>query len=79
MYHKANVIGKYMVISFVTNITQPVQPAQQMQTVQNIGIIIGSLISITLISFGVFFLYKWSKKTKCQKYIASIPHILSDC
>ncbi|RIA81370.1 hypothetical protein C1645_790557 [Glomus cerebriforme] len=111
MYHKANVIGKYMVISFglgydpsiesdillldISNKTEyvwtntflnsqtvpnkPVQPAQSMQKVKLIGIIIGSSISITLVSFGVFFLYKWKKKTKCQKYIASIPHILSDC
>ncbi|RIA83037.1 hypothetical protein C1645_861709 [Glomus cerebriforme] len=120
MYHKANVIGKYMIISFglgydpsiesdillldisnkneyvwtdafdlnsssistkptATNTVQPETSTQPAQYKNIIGIIIGSLICITLVSFGGFFLYKWNKKTKWQKYIASIPHILSDC
>ncbi|RIA83036.1 hypothetical protein C1645_880736 [Glomus cerebriforme] len=103
-YHKANIIGKYMVISFGFGYDQsesdillldisnkdeyvwsntfepPVIPVKSVQAKNFTGIIIGSSIGITLLSFGgLFILYKWNKKKQKQKNLASIPHILSDC
>ncbi|RIA83034.1 hypothetical protein C1645_743361 [Glomus cerebriforme] len=109
MYHKANIIGKYMVISFGdgydplvesdillldisnkdeyswTNTFDLVQSTTESNVINNgdiplviklIGVIVGSL---TLLTFGGFILYKWNKKIKRKRIIASIPHIMSDC
>ncbi|CAG8721767.1 11103_t:CDS:2 [Rhizophagus irregularis] len=54
VFHKANVIGKYMVISFGYSYDKTVE--------SNIaGIVVGSLLSGILLTVGSFLIYKWNK------------------
>ncbi|CAB4414099.1 unnamed protein product [Rhizophagus irregularis] len=124
-FHKAHVIGKYMVISFGmgydksvesdillldinnnneykwTTIFDPstppspsspflpsLRPSTNPKTLSRItpaamaGAIIGSLFGVILLSFGSYFLYKWSKNNQNQKHITRtilIPHSYSNC
>ncbi|CAG8684613.1 22980_t:CDS:2 [Rhizophagus irregularis] len=61
-YHKANVIGKYMVVSFGEGYDKLIE--------SNIaGAVVGSLLSGILLSVGGFLIYKWNKNKRKQKTI----------
>ncbi|RIA89547.1 hypothetical protein C1645_738567 [Glomus cerebriforme] len=108
-YHKANVIGKYMVISygsgydqytdsdillldisnnnnyiwttvFDSSVSMPSPSSQPSNNINSSNItpaamadaIVGSLFGGILLSFGVFFLYKWNKNKQKQNHVIQI-------
>ncbi|PKY25634.1 galactose oxidase [Rhizophagus irregularis] len=93
-FHKANVISRYMVITFVPKSPSPISPSfptppSSSQTSNNssdnskmVGAITGSLLSGLFLSVGIFFLHKWNKNKQNQKHITRtllIPHSYSNC
>ncbi|CAG8624528.1 5225_t:CDS:2 [Rhizophagus irregularis] len=70
LYHKANVIGKYMVISFGQGYDKTVESDILLLDISKIaGAVVGTLLSGILLLVGSFLIYKWNKNKQKQKTI----------
>ncbi|CAG8718008.1 8711_t:CDS:2 [Rhizophagus irregularis] len=79
-YHKANVIGKYMVISFGYEYDKTVESDILLLDISNneeyiwtsintTGAVLGTLLGGILLSVGSFLIYKWNKNKREQSTI----------